>query len=70
MSLNALASLLKRFSIFFGQQTHRHEGIALPLLHMCARGNNIATDDHSWTSDIIDQRNHPTMLQFDKKQIF
>jgi len=40
MSLNALATFLKCFStFFFCELTHRHEGIALPLLRTCAWGN-------------------------------
>ena len=73
MPVNALATLLEAFFFFFFVDTHtlRYEGIALPLLHMCATSylsvyvvakNTGNTDDHKtdsialWTERLTTRR--------------
>ena len=42
-TIDALATLLEAFfNIFLRTHTHRHEGIALPLLRMYARGKKFS----------------------------
>jgi len=38
-SVNAFVTLLEAFFYIFFVDTHTHEGIALPLLHMRVQGN-------------------------------